>query len=115
MFLNGIFAHSVGFLNMKLCIFLKMHMVLSLDNFNITYNLKQHAQARLGRSAPCLGLIVYFDSNVQYRLLTCLACNTDGITDLHLTQHSMEMCEVWNSLSLKEKEKKVKCKKHLFA
>ena len=65
---NGIFARSVGFLNMKLCIFLKMHMVLSLDNFNITYNLKQRAQARLGRSAPCLGLIVYFDSNVQYRL-----------------------------------------------
>ena len=53
---------------MKLCIFLKMHMVLSLDNFNITYNLKQRAQACLGRFAPCLGLIVYFDSNVQYRL-----------------------------------------------
>ena len=55
---------------MKLCIFLKMHMVLSLDNFNITYNLKQRAQARLGRSAPCLGLIVYFNSNVQYRLIS---------------------------------------------
>ena len=40
-------------------------------------------------------------------LFPCLACNTDGVTDLHSTQHSMETCEVWNSISLKEKESQV--------
>ena len=44
----------------------------------------------------------------------CLACNVDGATDLASTQHSMERCEVWGSLSLREKERLVKCVKHPF-
>ena len=44
----------------------------------------------------------------------CLACNVDGATDLRAVQHGMEKCEVWNSLSLKEKQRKVKCLKHPF-
>ena len=44
----------------------------------------------------------------------CLACDVDGATDLRATQHPMEPCEVWNSMTLKEKEKKVKCLKHPF-
>ena len=44
----------------------------------------------------------------------CLACNVDGATDLEVVQHGMEKCEVWNSLSLKEKQRKVKCLKHPF-
>ena len=39
-----------------------MHVILSFDSSNITYNLEKRAQARLGRSAPCLGLTLYFDS-----------------------------------------------------
>ena len=48
-------------------------------------------------------------------LFPCLACNSDGVTDLRSTQHPMDSCEVWNSLSMRDKEKKVKCKKHPFA
>jgi hypothetical protein len=44
----------------------------------------------------------------------CLACDVDGATDLRATQHPMESCEVWNSLTVKEREKKVKCLKHPF-
>ena len=45
----------------------------------------------------------------------CLACNADGATDLASTQHSMENCEVWGSLSQREKESLVKCLRHPFA
>ena len=44
----------------------------------------------------------------------CLACDVDGATDLESTQHSMENCEVWKSLSQQEKERLVKCIKHPF-
>ena len=47
---------------MKLCIFPQNARDFILDSFNITYNLEKRAQARLGRSAPCLGLTLYFDS-----------------------------------------------------
>ena len=48
-------------------------------------------------------------------LFPCLVCNADGVTDLRSTQHPMDSCDVWNGLSVREKEKKVKCKKHPFA
>ena len=41
---------------MKLCIFPQNARDFILDSSNITYNSEQRAQARLGRSAPCLGL-----------------------------------------------------------
>ena len=44
----------------------------------------------------------------------CIGCN-DGITDLNSILHGVEDCAVWKSLSLKEKESKVMCKKHPFA
>ena len=44
----------------------------------------------------------------------CLACDVDGATDLRSTCHPMETCSVWNSLTQKEREKKVKCVKHPF-
>ena len=44
----------------------------------------------------------------------CVARNVDGATDLTILQHPMESCNVWNSLSLEEKQVKVKCIKHLF-
>ena len=44
----------------------------------------------------------------------CLACNVDGATDLNSIQHPMDTCEVWNSLSFNEKQKRVKCIKHPF-
>ena len=47
-----------------------MHVILSLNGFNITYKSKQRAQARLDRSAPCLGLSIFQILNVQYRVLT---------------------------------------------
>ena len=45
-----------------------MHVILSLNSFNITYKSKQRAQARLDRSAPCLGLSYISILNVQYRV-----------------------------------------------
>ena len=45
-----------------------MHVILSLNGFNITYKSKQRAQARLDRSAPCLGLSIFRILNVQYRV-----------------------------------------------
>ena len=44
----------------------------------------------------------------------CLACNVDGATDLTAVQHPMESCAVWDSFSLKDKERRVKCIKHPF-
>ena len=44
----------------------------------------------------------------------CLACDVDGATDLRAICHPMETCSVWNSLSQREKERKVKCLKHPF-
>ena len=41
----------------------------------------------------------------------CLGCD-DGATNEDVIKHSMETCEVWNSLKVREKEAKVKCKKH---
>ena len=44
----------------------------------------------------------------------CLACD-DGATDEDVIIHSVNTCDVWKSLSNKEKLAKVKCKKHPFA
>ena len=44
----------------------------------------------------------------------CLGCNVDGCTDLSVTCHPMDTCSVWNSLNLREKEKRSKCLKHPF-
>ena len=44
----------------------------------------------------------------------CLACDIDGATNLAAVQHPMESCAVWNSLSIREKESRVKCRKHPF-
>ena len=44
----------------------------------------------------------------------CFACDVDGATDLRSTCHSMEFCSVWNGLSQKDRERKVKCLKHPF-
>ena len=51
----------------------------------------------------------------EQSLSPCIVCNTDGVTDLRSTQHSMNTCDIWNSLSVKDKEKKVKCRKPPFA
>ena len=48
-------------------------------------------------------------------IFPCLACNTDGVTDLRSTQHYMGSCDIWNSFSINDKEKRVKCRKHPFA
>ena len=47
-------------------------------------------------------------------LLPCIACDVDGATDDTITRHPMERCAVWNSLTQKDREKKVKCVKHPF-
>ena len=44
----------------------------------------------------------------------CFACDVDGATDLRSTCHPMESCSVWNGLSQKDRERKVKCLKHPF-
>ena len=44
----------------------------------------------------------------------CLACGGDGKGGEEVN-HLMEKCDLWNSYSLRDKEKKVKCKKHIFA
>ena len=49
------------------------------------------------------------------RFLPCLICNSDGATDPAVTQHPMSTCAVWNALTLKQKEQKVKCKKCPFS
>ena len=49
------------------------------------------------------------------RFLPCLVCNSDGATDPAVTQHPMSTCAVWNALTLKQKEQKVKCKKCPFS
>ena len=51
--------------------------------------------------------------NFRFEMKPCLACD-DGATNVEVTKHSMETCEVWNSLKVKDKESKVKCKKHPF-
>merc|ERR1712240_24689 len=38
----------------------------------------------------------------------CLGCNVDGCTDLRFVSHPMDTCSVWNSLSVKGREKKAK-------
>ena len=55
------------------------------------------------------------DKPKKMRFFPCLACNEDGATDPAVTQHSMGSCAVWNSLSLKDKERKVKCKRCPFS
>ena len=57
------------------------------------------------KSRPC---------DQSFPLKPCIACN-DGATDEDCLLHDVESCEVWKSLSLKDKEAKVKCKKHPFA
>ena len=47
-------------------------------------------------------------------LKPCLACNVDGATNLTSIIHPMATCSVWNSLTHKERERKVKCVKHPF-
>ena len=46
----------------------------------------------------------------------CLACadtnNGDGNKE---SNHMMDKCELWNSFTTKEKESKVRCKKHIFS
>ena len=42
----------------------------------------------------------------------CLAC---GDSSGNKSDHLMDRCDLWNSLSQREKEDKVKCKKHIFA
>ena len=44
----------------------------------------------------------------------CLACNIDGATDSRSTCHPMDTCQVWASLTRRDKEKLVKCVKHPF-
>ena len=53
--------------------------------------------------------------NGKRRFLPCLVCNSDGATDPAVTQHPMSTCAVWNALTLKQKEQKVKCKKCPFS
>ena len=50
----------------------------------------------------------------KYEYKPCVACN-DGATNIDSIKHSVESYEVWNSLSVREKEAKIKCKKHPFA
>ena len=61
--------------------------------------------------------VTYGDGKkVRYdkRWMPCLACDVDGATDDKVTRHPMERCAVWNSLTQKDREKKVKCVKHPF-
>ena len=51
---------------------------------------------------------------VKFVFKPCIACD-DGATNADSIAHSVETCDVWNSLSLKDKEAKVKCKKHPFS
>ena len=51
---------------------------------------------------------------LKFEMKACLGCD-DGATNEDVIKHSMETCEVWNSLKVREKEAKVKCKKHPFA
>ena len=51
---------------------------------------------------------------LKFVMKPCIACD-DGATNIESIKHSVENCEVWNSLSAKEKEAKVKCKKHPFS
>ena len=63
------FLPLYGFTNMINCIFLECSFYYPQDDFNITYSRRKCAQARLDRSAPCLGLSVYFiGSTVQTKL-----------------------------------------------
>ena len=50
----------------------------------------------------------------KFEFKPCIACN-DGATNIDSIKHSVENCEVWNSLSVREKEAKIKCKKHPFS
>ena len=50
----------------------------------------------------------------KFEMKPCLACN-DGATNIDSIKHSVESCDVSNSLSIKEKEAKIKCKKHPFS
>merc|ERR1711867_337914 len=50
----------------------------------------------------------------KFEMKPCLACN-DGGTNIDSIKHAVESCEVWNSLSVREKEAKIKCKKHPFS
>ena len=50
----------------------------------------------------------------KFIMKPCIACD-DGATNIESIKHSVESCEVWNSLSAKDKEAKVKCKKHPFS
>ena len=50
----------------------------------------------------------------KFEMKPCIACN-DGATNIDSIKHSVESCDVWNSLTVKEKEAKVKCKKHPFS
>ena len=69
------FLPLYGFTNMINCIFLECSFYYPQDDFNITYSRRKCAQACLDRSAPCLGLSVYFiGSTVQtiyHRLVFC--------------------------------------------
>ena len=38
----------------------------------------------------------------------------DGCTDLKAVCHPMDSCNLWNNLSVKEREAKAKCLKHPF-
>ena len=50
----------------------------------------------------------------KFVMKPCLACD-DGATNAESICHSVETCDVWNSLNVKEKEAKNKCKKHPFS
>ena len=53
-------------------------------------------------------------SEPKYVMKPCIACD-DGATNIESIKHSVETCDVWNSLVVKEKEAKVKCRKHPFS
>ena len=53
------------------------------------------------------------EQSTKFEMKPCLACD-DGATNVDVIKHSVETCEVWNSLKVKEKEAKVKCRKHPF-
>ena len=50
----------------------------------------------------------------KFVMKPCLACD-DGATNAESICHSVETCDVWNSLNVKEKEAKVKIKKYPFS
>ena len=50
----------------------------------------------------------------RFPLKPCLACD-DGSTNSDVLLHNVTTCNVWNSLGIKDKEAKVKCKKHPFS